>query len=62
MKPLARDEPPEPIEVRCPECGESYFADMDPYEDWPDLEAQEWEAEQALTSECPDHPHFVEVA
>jgi hypothetical protein len=34
---------------------------MDPYEDWPDLEEMEWEAEEALAAECPDHPHLFEV-
>jgi hypothetical protein len=57
VKPFAREEAPEPIEIRCLKCGEPYFADVDLYENWPDLEAQEWDAEQGLAAECPDHLH-----
>jgi hypothetical protein len=61
MKPLPHEEPPEPITVECPLCGDLYVAELQPYEDWPDLEEMQWEAEQALAAECPDHAHFFEV-
>lgn len=61
MKPLPHEEPPEPLEVTCPRCGDVYVAELDPYEEWPDLEELEWEAVSALERECPDHPHYFEV-
>jgi hypothetical protein len=48
MKPLAHEEPPEPVTVECPRCGDLYVAELQPYEDYPDLEEMEWEAGRRL--------------
>jgi hypothetical protein len=61
MKPLAHEEPPAPLTVECPRCGDLYVAELQPYQDWPDLVEMELEAEEALRAECPDHSHFFAV-
>jgi hypothetical protein len=61
MKPLPHEEPPEPVTVECPLCADLYVAELQRYEDWPDPEEMEWEAEETLRAECPDQRHFFEV-
>jgi hypothetical protein len=61
IRPIPGQEPPEPLTVDCPRCGDRYVAELHPYEEWPDLEEQEWEAVTALEAECPEHAHFFEV-
>jgi hypothetical protein len=56
MNPLAQEEPPEPIEVSCPKCGDPHFADMDPYENWPDLEAQGADSPPQRSQAPPNEP------
>jgi hypothetical protein len=41
MKPLAHEEPPKPVTVECPSCGDLYVAQLQPYEDWKDPEEME---------------------
>jgi hypothetical protein len=61
MKPLVHEEPPEPITVECPRCGDLYVAELQPYAEWRDLEEIESKYDLALGPECPDHRHFFEV-
>jgi hypothetical protein len=55
------EEPPSPLTVECLRCGDLYAAELQPYEEWPDLEEMEWEAKEGLGAERPYHPHFFEV-
>lgn len=52
---------PEPVTVACPKCGDLFVAELDPYDEPPDLEEQEWEGMSLLARECPDHPHYFET-
>jgi len=54
-------EPPEPLIIGCPTCGQWYVADIAPDEEETDVEAVVWEAEEHLLAEGPDHAHRFEV-
>lgn len=55
--PLFGEQPPEPVMIACPRCGDDYFADLAPYEEPATLEEDEWAALVRLEVECPDHAH-----
>lgn len=55
--PVSGDTPPGPFTVVCPRCGDTYVADIGPYDEPWDLEEQEWAAVTLLAGECPDHAH-----
>lgn len=46
---------PDVVDAMCPTCGTVYIADLTSGEDPTDLEAQQWDAEERLRRECPDH-------
>ena len=55
------DEPPRPLVVVCPTCGETFFADLTPGGNPDARRLTEWEAVARLDGECPDHPHWFTV-
>lgn len=59
--PVFGEQPPEPVFVTCPTCGDTWFADLAPYDEPVTLEEDEWEAVVHLDEECPDHAHRFEV-
>src|SRR6476646_2883417 len=52
---------PDVVDITCPDCGQTYIADLEPDEDPPELEWLAWLAEQRLGKDCPDHAHRVDV-
>ncbi len=53
--PVFGDQPPDPFTIQCPRCGDTYVAELDPYDEPWDLEEQEYAATVRLWRECPDH-------
>ncbi len=59
--PVFGDQPPEPVTISCPKCGDEFFADLEPYEEPWWIEEAEWTAMMRLHEECPDHAHRFDV-
>jgi hypothetical protein len=59
--PVFGNQPPDPFVIQCPRCGDTYLADLGPYDEPFDLEEQEWAATVRLARECPDHSHRFTV-
>jgi hypothetical protein len=55
--PIFGAQPPEPVMIACPRCGDEYLADLAPHEEPLELEAEERAALERLEGECPDHAH-----
>ena len=54
-------EPPSPLLVRCPYCGDIYIADKETHPGRPDLGELARLAVAALAHDCPDHRHYMEI-
>jgi hypothetical protein len=59
--PIFGEQPPEPVLIACPRCGDEYVADLGPYDEPETLEGDEWAALVRLDEECPDHAHRFSV-